>query len=65
MTCLQDNVELNQNEVSGNNSCLPAALKHAIRNPESGNGNGIMEMETETETETEYGICEEGSKQSI
>ena len=22
MTCLQDNVELNQNEVSGNNSCL-------------------------------------------
>ena len=32
----------------------PAALKHGIRNPESGNGNGIME----TETETEYGICE-------
>ena len=27
-----------------------AALKHGIRNPESGNGNGIME--------TEYGICE-------
>ena len=22
MTCLQDKVELNQNEVSGNNSCL-------------------------------------------
>ena len=33
-----------------------AALKHGIRNPESGNGNGIMETETETETETEYGI---------
>ena len=29
-----------------------AALKHGIRNPESGNGSGI------TETETEYGICE-------
>ena len=29
-----------------------AALKHGIRNPESGNGNGIKE----TETETEYGI---------
>ena len=24
-----------------------AALKHGIRNPESGNGNGIMETETE------------------
>ena len=35
-----------------------AALKHGIRNPESGNGNGITETETEmeTETETEYGI---------
>ena len=34
-----------------------AALKHGIRNPESGNGNGI------TETETEY--VKEGSKRSI
>ena len=37
-----------------------AALKHGIRNPESGNGNEITETEseteTETETETEYGI---------
>ena len=45
---------------------LAAALKHGIRNPESGNGNGIME----TETETEYGIrntesVKEGSKRSI
>ena len=39
----------------------PAALKHGIRNPESGTrkrkpkrNHGIME----TETETEYGICE-------
>ena len=35
-----------------NRTFFRAALKHGIRNPESGNGNGI----TETETETEYGI---------
>ena len=34
-----------------------AALKHGIRNPESGNENGI--------TETGYGICERSSQRTI
>ena len=37
---------------------IPAALKHGIRNAES--GNGITETETETETESM-----KGSKRSI
>ena len=35
-----------------------AALKHGIRNPESGIRNPETETETQMETETKYGICE-------
>ena len=35
-----------------------AALKHGIRNPESGIQHPETETETQMETETKYGICE-------
>ena len=50
VTC--DGLKKDRNTADENlfQSLIVAALKHGIRNPESGNGNRI------TETETEYGI---------